>query len=203
MDSIRKFYGVIFIRPGGSIYANGVFKFTLTLPTLYNGNDTWPSLVFTTPVYNPHVHPETGELDLKYEYTTWDPHRHYLVTVLTYLKKIFYIDFTQIDGDYLSTEQPQDLNYINQDAITLAKTDFKAFRTQVDKCVTSSQQEIIDGKHTDCTIVFNEHSACHQILLDLLQRDLGGDDPNAITKTTKEILEFVETANISASEHDH
>jgi ubiquitin-protein ligase len=192
MDNIRKLYGVIFIRRGMSMYANGIFKFTLTLPPLYNSIDSWPSLCFTTPVFNPHVHPESGELDLRYEYSTWDPHRHYLVTILTYIKKIFYLDFTNLSTDYA---QDPDLNYFNPEAIRLARTDPEAFQMQVDECVKVSQQDILIN-HPDCTIVFNEPSICHQILVDALQREWGGEDSNSMARAT--VLQCVSTAHNSA-----
>lgn len=34
---------------------------------------------------------QTGELDLKGAYPEWDPDRHFVVTVLTFVKKIFYM----------------------------------------------------------------------------------------------------------------
>jgi ubiquitin-protein ligase len=88
IDSLRKFYGVIFVRRGP--YMNGIFKFTLDLPLRYNDVNTHPVITFTSRVYSPYVDPETGILDIHTIYPRWDPARHYLVTVLTHVKKIFY-----------------------------------------------------------------------------------------------------------------
>lgn len=41
------------------------------------------------------VSPTTGELDLKSVFPEWVPGKHYMVTALTYLKKVFYMkDFS-------------------------------------------------------------------------------------------------------------
>jgi hypothetical protein len=34
---------------------------------------------------------QTGELDLRSSFPEWNPDKHYLITVLTFLKKIFYM----------------------------------------------------------------------------------------------------------------
>lgn len=86
LDALRLFHGVIFVRRGP--YTNGIFKFQLHLPPKYNDVDTWPRIIFSSSVYSPHVDAKTGELDIRSTYPSWDPHRHYLVTVLTYLKKV-------------------------------------------------------------------------------------------------------------------
>lgn len=65
------------------------------LPLEYNDADTWPVIRFTSSVFNPMVSPTTGELDLKSVFPEWVPGKHYMVTALTYLKKVFYMkDFS-------------------------------------------------------------------------------------------------------------
>jgi ubiquitin-protein ligase len=54
------------------LYTNGIFKFVLRLPPAYNGVDAHPEIVFTSYVFNPHVHPDTGVLDVKSAYPRWD-----------------------------------------------------------------------------------------------------------------------------------
>jgi hypothetical protein len=34
--------------------------------------------------------PQTGELDLAWQFPEWNPEKHFVITVLTYLKKAFY-----------------------------------------------------------------------------------------------------------------
>lgn len=65
------------------------------LPLDYNDAGTWPMIRFTSSVFNPMVSPTTGELDLKSVFPEWVPGKHYMVTALTYLKKVFYMkDFS-------------------------------------------------------------------------------------------------------------
>ena len=90
-DDNRFFHGVIFIRRGA--FCNGIFKFTLRCPTTYNDYGTHPQVTFSSYVYNPHVHPETGELDIPVAFPEWNPNKHFLPTVVTYLKRIFYVKY--------------------------------------------------------------------------------------------------------------
>jgi ubiquitin-protein ligase len=90
-DNIRKLHGVIFVRRG--LYRDGVFRFTMTLPQLYNDENTHPIINFTPPIYNPLVDPTTGLLDLTVDESLkeWQPDKHFIVTAVTFLKKIFYM----------------------------------------------------------------------------------------------------------------
>jgi ubiquitin-protein ligase len=90
-DNIKKLHGVIFVRRG--LYRDGVFRFVITLPPTYNDENTHPQIVFTPPIFNPLVDPTTGSLDLSLDETLkeWQPERHFIVTAVTFLKKIFYM----------------------------------------------------------------------------------------------------------------
>ena len=70
-DDLRLFHGVIFVRRGA--FANAIFKFTLRCPQKYNDVNTHPIVTFSSYVYNPHVHKETGQVDLSIAYPEWDP----------------------------------------------------------------------------------------------------------------------------------
>ena len=72
--SLRTFHGVIFVRRG--IFTNGIFKFVLECDPRYNDVNLHPRVTFSSYVYNPHVHPVTGELDLKVAYPEWDSSKH-------------------------------------------------------------------------------------------------------------------------------
>jgi hypothetical protein len=85
LEDLRTFYGFILVRKGP--YQGAVFKFQLVVPPEYNDRNAWLHITFLNYVYNPHVDPTTLELDLQSAFPVWDPHKHYLVTVLTYLKK--------------------------------------------------------------------------------------------------------------------
>jgi len=175
-DNLRLFYGVIFVRRGP--YTNGIFKFTLTLPQKYNNLNQHPEIRFISTVYSPYVELETGLLDLKTPYPRWDPARHYLVTVLTYTKKIFYAkDFEDAKA--------------NPEAKALAQTNPTEFRTKVDQCVRESQKNVYDNSPEDSSVQFNEEALTHRVLRDLLKANI--KDPTQISKNT--ILAMIDKAS--------
>lgn len=178
-DNLRLFHGVIFVRRGP--FTNGIFKFTIRLPERYNDVNAWPDITFSSYVYNPYVNAETGEVDVRAAYPTWDPHRHYLVTVLTYLKKIFYM---KTFGDDAKA---------NIEARELAKKDPGAYRKKVESCVRESQKSVFVND-PGCTAKFVEDDLCHQILRDLLKERL--KDPEQVSRA--QIFEMVKKAKSRA-----
>jgi hypothetical protein len=109
-------------------------------------------------VYNPYVVEKTGELDIRSAYPSWDPSRHYLVTVLTYLKKIFY---SKNFGDAKA----------NLEAKNLAEKDPGAYRKKVDACVRESQKEMYVND-AGSTAKFTEEQVSHRVLRDLLKHHI-------------------------------
>ena len=172
---LRFFHGVIFLRRG--LYTNGIFKFTITLPLKYNDVNTRPQIVFGSHVYHPHVNEETGELDISVAYPNWDPHKHYLVTVLTYLKKIFYLK--TIGDDAVANIEARDLS----------RSDPKAYRGKIQQCVRESQRCVYMNE-PNCTVHFSEENACHHVLRDMMNEKI--TDPHSISRA--QILECVEVA---------
>jgi ubiquitin-protein ligase len=191
IDNLRKFYGVIFVRRGP--YMNGIFKFTLDLPMKYNDVNTHPTITFTSRVYNPYVDPVTGILDILSMYPRWDPTRHYLVTVLTFVKKIFY---AKTFNDAMA----------NIEAKELAQTNPIAFTTNIHLCVTESNTTLYTKGSKDdddnyindnagssidtSTLQFAEETLAHRVLRDLLKETV--KDPSTISKNV--ILTLVEKA---------
>lgn len=156
MDNLRNFFGIIFVRRGP--FTNGIFKFELKLPPKYNDVNMWPEIIFTSKVYNPYVDEETGKLDIKTAYPSWDPSRHYLVTVLTYLKKIFYSkNFADAKANVAAKE--------------LAEKDPEAYRKNVDDCVRESQKNMYTNDEKS-TAKFTEEEVCHRVLRDLLKHHI-------------------------------
>ena len=90
-DNIRILHGAIFLRKG--LYRDGIFRFTIKLPLSYNSFNSHPVINFQPPIFHPLVNAETGELDLKSDatLTEWEPDKHYIVTALIFIKKIFYL----------------------------------------------------------------------------------------------------------------
>lgn len=164
MTSLREFYGIIFVRRG--LFTNGIFKFKLTLPPRYNDTDMWPQIVFSSLVYNPYVYEQTGELDVRSAYPKWDPSRHYLVTVLTYLKKIFYQKtFADAKANLVAKKCAQNFPQI--------------YKMNVEKCVHDSQKNVYVNQEGS-TAKFTEEAVAHRVLRDLLKHHIRNE--NQVTK---------------------
>lgn len=156
LDDLRHFFGIIFVRRGP--YTNGIFKFQLKLPQRYNDVNMWPHITFSSYVYSPYVDESTGELDIQSAYPSWDPSRHYLVTVLTYLKKIFYSkNFADAKANITAKE--------------LAEKDPDNFRKKVDACVRTSQKNMYTNEDGS-TAMFTEEQVSHRVLRDLLKHHI-------------------------------
>lgn len=126
LGDLRRWEGVIFVRRG--MYSGGIFKFVLELPTSYNDVDAWPEISFASRVFSPYVNETSGKLDLKAAYPRWDPNRHYVVTALTWLKKIFYMK--QGFKNYASPA--------NASAAKLYEANPPEFLRRVERCVADS-----------------------------------------------------------------
>jgi len=139
IHNIRLYFGVIFIRRGA--YANAVFKFTIKLPTMYNGINTWPTVIFTAPsnIYNSYIDYDTGELNVKEAFPRWDPQKHYLVTLLTYIKKIFYIK------NFENTKNA----ILNFQAYDMACNNIDIYKKNIKDCVMQSKQGLIQNNNND------------------------------------------------------
>lgn len=158
-------------------YINGIFKFQLILPPQYNGVNQHPQIVFTSNVYNPHVE-ESGRLDVESQYPEWDPSKHYLVTVLTFLKKIFYAkNFDDAKA--------------NPEAKELAVRDPTAYREKIDQCVRDSQKLVYQNDQVTASVRFTEEQLVHQVLRDLLKNNI--KEPEKVTK--QHLLSMIEKAS--------
>ena len=189
--SLRTFHGVIFVRRGN--FTNGIFKFVLECDPRYNDVGLHPKVTFSSYVYNPHVHPVTGELDLKVAYPEWDGSKHYLVTVMTYIKRIFYLkdyDTTADNGDDNAVNIES--KYPNQEALSLCKNDPEGYRRRVSECVRESQRSVYLNE-PGCTMQFKEEEACYEIFRGLMKRQFlsgenndGGDVNTSLTSADTE-----------------
>jgi len=187
-NDLRFFHGVIFVRRGTS--TNGIFKFTLQCPPKYNNVGTHPVVRFSSYVYNPHVHPRTGEVDIHAAYPDWDPSKHFLVTVLTYMKRIFYVK------DYDDLSEEEQLRLPNQEALRLFKSDPEAYGRRVLECVRESQRSVYLND-PGCTIQFSEEASVHEQLREKMKQRFGGNgeetDPDDFCIVTREeTLEVIE-----------
>jgi len=163
LKNIRRLHGVIFIRKG--IYRDGVFRFTMILPELYNSINSHPEIFFTLPVYNPLIHPETGKLDLIQDENLklWNPEKHFILSALTFLKKIFYLK------DYDSFQYVS-----NENARNLFNNNKNQFIENAQNFVRQSIDSVYDDQHKLCTLIFTEPKPAHE----LVRENLLGENNN-------------------------
>mmetsp|Transcript_20193 Transcript_20193/g.52797 ORF Transcript_20193/g.52797 Transcript_20193/m.52797 type:complete len:308 (-) Transcript_20193:249-1172(-) len=171
-------HGVIFVRK--SLYANAIFKFIVTLPPEYNDHNVWPQVRFTSEVYNPYVNFETGELDIRSAIPTWDPNQHFMVTVLTFVKKIFYMK------DFTALRRPA-----NREAKMIFDTDKVEFKRRVDHCVIASQETVYDDQNNS-PLAFHQPSAAHDALHTAVLNM--GSDGSLTVKSKDEVLRACQSA---------
>ncbi|KAH8095697.1 hypothetical protein JL720_3020 [Aureococcus anophagefferens] len=175
---LRTWHGVIFVRRG--MYASGVFKFRVELPPEYNDVGAWPGVFFTSRIYSPLVDAESGELDVKFAYPEWDPAKHYVVTVLTFLKKIFYIK----DG-FEGYEAPK-----NAAAARAYADDAPEFLREVGRASARDRAALFDGDAGDpdrsLRFVDRDDGA-----LDAFRGVLAGDDDDVDGPGTEAILRYL------------
>ena len=192
-ENLRVLYGAIFVRRGP--YTNGIFRFKVILPQQYNDVNTWPLVEFFNQVYSPYVDSETGVLNVKSFYPKWDPSKHYLITLLTHLKKVFYVksyENFKLDSNGIAIG--------NREALECWKTDRARFRQKVEDCVKTSQaQMFVDFDPSNSTLHFNEDALQYQILRELLSQRSQED----FTMTRTEIFDSVGEAGNRAAAASH
>merc|ERR1712150_248479 len=115
-----------------------------------------------------------GELDVRTAYPQWDPHKHYLVTVLTYLKKIFYVKNFGEDA------------VANKEARDLWKNNPSEYKKRVQSCVDESQRSVFVND-PGCTTKFTEDNVCHQFLREEMNKHV--KDPSSLSRSM--ILDMV------------
>lgn len=184
-DDIRTWHGVVFVRQG--VYRDGVFKFKLIIPDDYPADGARPHVVFTTPLFHPMVYPNTGELDLTKKFKTWTEGEDYLVSVLAYIKKIFYLKSYDIE------------NAANQRAVDVFRSGGEkktAFVAEVNRCVRRALDTAYDKGvgNEKVPFSFSRPSPVHKKYFDMLMSDRGTADaptppfqtPEKKAPTTKE-----------------
>eukprot|EP00605_Chrysophyceae_sp_TOSAG23-4_P000010 GSChrysophyteH1.ASY1.ANO1.10.1 assembled CDS len=133
LENIRTLHGVIFVRRG--LYRDGVFRFVIHLPEEYNAANAFPDVRFTPPVFNPLVDEKSGRLQLTLNdklMTEWVPEKHFLATIVTTIKKTFYMK------SYESYPQGE---LVNEAARTLYNHDKGQFYEKAKVCVQQSIDE--------------------------------------------------------------
>ncbi|CAN0048196.1 unnamed protein product [Ectocarpus sp. 12 AP-2014] len=132
------------------------------------------------------VSPITGELDLRSVFPEWLPGKHYMVTALTYLKKVFYMkDF--------SFPRPA-----NPEAQALFQNDKRGFLERVEACVRESQETVYENEEGS-SLRFTEPKPAH----DKLRKKILGTDQagtSSLSPTGTRELKVSTAATIGAGE---
>lgn len=116
---------------------------------------------------------QTGVLDLRVEESLkeWIPEKHFCVTALIFLKKIFYMK---------SFESFQSVG--NEAARQLFKDDKDAFLENIRSAVKDSLSRIYDKQNNDCSICFSKPIPAHDTIRDSILggSESDGDKPKVI-----------------------
>jgi len=177
-EDLRVWNGVIFVRKGS--YQDGIFKFTINIPSEYNDKNVWPEVRFVSEVFNPYVNPQTGLLDLRSNYPQWDPNSHFMITVLTFVKKIFYLKESDV-ADYRKPADP--------DAWRTFMRDRAAYDTRVAEIVETSQSTVFENPLSS-PLSFSQPQAAHdQVRRTLLESE------DLTVKSWEQVLDACKRAN--------
>ena len=147
--SLRVWHGVIFIR--GGWYKQGKFRFTVSIPKEYP--ESPPSVFFTSRVYHPCVDARTGEVDLMAQFPEWNAGKHFLLLMLMYIKRIFYVP------QLWEGRVPY-----NVAALNAYKNDRKKFESECEECCLLSNQKIYDptDEREKPALYFTKPNSLHQ-----------------------------------------
>ena len=115
------------------------------------------------------MHPVTGEMDIRVANPQWDSSKHFLVTVLTYLKRIFYVK------DYKELSLKEHQKPPNQQALQLFQTEPEGYRRWVQECMRESQRSVYLND-PGCTLKFSEEDSRHDALKNITKEQFGGND---------------------------
>ena len=138
------------------------------MPDDYPADNACPAVTFFSRVYHPFVHEKSGALDMSPKFRTWTAGKDYIVLVLSYVKKIFYLkDFSAYgrrasgagaDGDARRTALRG--TAFNEDARDLYARDRERFIDEVERCV----QESIEKQYVNepgSSLRFTEYKPQH------------------------------------------
>jgi ubiquitin-protein ligase len=133
LKNILEWHGVLFVRQGP--FKSGVFKFVVELPADYP--ESAPKTRFTSKIFHPLVHPNTGVVDISSQFPTWTPGQDYVVLILLFLKRMFYKkEFFNVNPE---ASEEDGVVRGNPAAANLYRADKRAFQKAVDECVALSQ----------------------------------------------------------------
>lgn len=115
-NDLKIWNGFLILKDG--IYRNSIIKFKIKIPNDYPANI--PNVTFISKVYHPIVNFDTGELDIKYLFNSWEAGKNFILQILYKIKDIF------INPDYFQINDS-----FNIEAGNLFKNDYIEFENKV------------------------------------------------------------------------
>uniref|UniRef100_A0AAG5DRB1 UBC core domain-containing protein n=1 Tax=Anopheles atroparvus TaxID=41427 RepID=A0AAG5DRB1_ANOAO len=126
-------FGVIFVR--GGMYKNGVFRFTIALPSRFPDDTKIPVVTFQSEVFHPLISPTDGLLDLTDAFPQWRPGDNHVWQILKFVQFIF----QNLDDHMIQTA-----HVANNDACELLLESRSDFLQRVERCIEESQERLYD-----------------------------------------------------------
>jgi ubiquitin-protein ligase len=150
VNNINIWQGVIFIRQG--YFKDGIFRFKIEIPENYPNSS--PHMFFHNYIFHPLIDFETLELSIGAQFPEWQPGKHFIFSLLGYLKKVFY-----------STEQWTLIKHVlNPQALNTFTEDEILFIQEARRCVIDSQN-FENRVEKDSEIHFKKFNSFHSIIL--------------------------------------
>jgi ubiquitin-protein ligase len=115
-NNIKIWTGFLILKDG--IYRNSIIKFIIKIPNDYPS--VIPNVNFISKIYHPIINFNTGELDLKFLFNSWEPGKNFILQILYKIKDIF------INPDFFNIN-----NSFNSDAGNLFKNNYIEFEKNV------------------------------------------------------------------------
>uniref|UniRef100_A0A182W3X6 UBC core domain-containing protein n=1 Tax=Anopheles minimus TaxID=112268 RepID=A0A182W3X6_9DIPT len=126
-------FGVIFVRTG--VYKDGVFRFTITLPSRFPNDSAVPIVTFQSEVFHPLVNPNDGVLDLSEAFPKWQSGDNHIWQILKFVQAVL---------QNLDDHTIQSGNVANNEAYELLMENRTEFVIRAEQCVEESQQKIYE-----------------------------------------------------------
>ncbi|XP_058117141.1 protein crossbronx homolog [Anopheles ziemanni] len=126
-------FGVIFVRDG--MYKNGVFRFTVSLPSRFPNDSSVPVVTFQSEVFHPLISPTNGVLDLTDAFPKWRSGENHVWQILKFVQFIL----QNLDDHTIQTTQ-----IANNDAYELLLERRSEFLQRIECCIEDSQKKLYD-----------------------------------------------------------
>ena len=123
------------------------------------------------------VNDSTGLLNLNVQFDPWKPTEHFIHTILTYIKKIFYYK------EYWFVKE----NALNQIACELCDSDPESFMKNLDACLENQNTKLYDNENeVEIPIKEFDNEAS-----DIMQKIKSCDSSLSVTEQTEYVVKWI------------